>query len=107
MTNLKTLNASLPKELFHKHAKKAFKELAVAVGITDYDLRTNKGGTAVLGETTLHSDSIYIQTSESMGIMVRTCKGKKDYCGGSNNFIPYGQPEKLIQLVKYLLKKDN
>ena len=98
------LNPQMDKQAFHRHAKKYFKVLAVNAGIAaaDYDLRTNLGGPAVLGETTLHSDSVYVQTTESMGIMVRSCRGRKDYTGGRNHFVKYGDFDGLISLVKKL-----
>lgn len=99
------LNTTLPKDTFHLTARKAFRELAKAANITDFDLRTNKAGIAVLGETTLHSESVYVQTSQSMGIMVRSVKNKKDYTGGVNHFCPYGMPERLLELVKKLSTK--
>ena len=49
---------SLPKDAFHALARKQFKALAAELGLQkgEYDLRTNKAGPAVLGETTLHTD---------------------------------------------------
>ena len=51
----------------------------------------SKPGTAVSGEITLHGDHLYVQVSQSAlgshsGILFRTCKGRKDYVGGPNNF---------------------
>jgi len=99
------LNPQMNKTAFHRQAKKEFRALAVAAGITDYDLRTNLGGPAVLGETTLHSDTVYVQTSESMGIMVRSVKHRKDYTGGVNHFIKYGDTPALVSLVKKLSRQ--
>lgn len=82
------------KSRFHRAGKKALKKIAEALDLSpdQYDIRSNKGGIAVSGEITLHTDSLYIQISESsMGrgteILYRSCKGRKDYCGGSNNFL--------------------
>lgn len=57
-----------------------------------YDVRYNAGGTAVAGDGVLHSDNLYVSMSPDMkdfGILVRTCNGRKDYCGGVNNFISW------------------
>jgi hypothetical protein len=81
------------KENFHRQAKKQLRLLAkeLDLGKCAYDLRTNKGGIAVCGESTLHSDRLYVQVSQGAmgnknGILIRTCKSRKDYTGGRNNF---------------------
>jgi hypothetical protein len=48
---------------------------------------------AVSGEITLHHDRVYIQvcqpaTGHDSGILIRSCKGRKDYTGGRNHFAP-------------------
>lgn len=58
-----------------------------------FDLRSNKGGIAVSGEITLHHEAVYIQVSQSalgggMGFLIRTCRGRRDYTGGANNWNP-------------------
>ena len=58
---------------------------------TGMDVRSNKGGIAVSGEITLHHDEVYVQVSQTFsgadtGILIRTCKGRRDYTGGVNNF---------------------
>ncbi len=85
------------KKEFHSAGKSALRKIAQSLGLEKgtYDIRSNAGGIAVSGEITLHSDSLYIQIFQScvrMGrdktsIMYRTCKGRKDYSGGSNNFM--------------------
>lgn len=90
------------KDTFHLRARKMMRQLAMEAGMTGYDLRTNKAGPAVLGETTLHSCTVYVQTTERMGIMVRSVKGLKDYTGGRNHFVQYGDPEGLLKTVKTL-----
>ena len=83
------------KEKYHSLARRKLRKLANLIGLTakDYDLRTNKGGIAVCGETTLHMDDLYIQVSQSaLGrgheILFRKCKGRKDYTGHHNHFAP-------------------
>ena len=54
-----------------------------------YDLRVNKGGIAVSGEVTLHSENLYISIEAGCfqgRFMWRTCAGRKDYTGGMNHW---------------------
>lgn len=83
------------KVAFHQNAKKALRALAKELGLSAgaFDLRSNMGGVAVSGEITLHSDTLYVQASQSamgneMGLLIRSCKGRKDYTGGHNTFAP-------------------
>ena len=80
------------KATFHKEAKSVLRKVAKAMGLTtgEFDLRSNKGGIAVSGEVTLHSDNAYIQVSQSMGrptVLYRSCNGRKDYTGGCNQYV--------------------
>ena len=64
--------------------------MALAPG--SFEIRSNKAGVAVSGEVTLHHDRAYIQVgqfglSSGHGILIRTCKGRKDYTGGPNHFV--------------------
>ena len=48
-------------------------------------------GVAVSGEITLHHERVYIQVSQpstghDSGILIRRCKGRKDYTGERNHF---------------------
>ena len=81
------------KRLFHSRARSQLRRIATALGLEprSYDLRSNQAGIAVSGEITLHGDHLYVQVSQSAmgyhsGILLRTCKGRKDYVGGPNNF---------------------
>ena len=81
------------KRLFHSRARSQLRRVAAALGLEpgSYDLRSNEAGIAVSGEITLHSDHLYVQVSQSAmgyhsGILFRTCKGRKDFVGGTNNF---------------------
>lgn len=81
------------KRLFHSRARSQLRRLATALGLApgSYDLRSNPAGIAVSGEITLHGDRLYLQVSQSAigngnGILFRSCKGRKDYVGGPNNF---------------------
>jgi hypothetical protein len=81
------------KREFHLRARRQLRCLADALGLAPgtYDLRSNQGGIAVSGETTMHGDRLYVQacqpaTGHDSGVMFRTCQGRKDYTGGLNNF---------------------
>lgn len=73
--------------------KAQLRKVAVALGLDkdEFDLRFNPGGIAVWGEVTLHTDSLYIQASHGcdLGVLVRTCCGRKDYSGGMNHWFPF------------------
>ena len=98
------------KRLFHSRARSQLRRLATALGLPpgSYDLRSNPAGIAVSGEITLHTDFLYVQASQSVmghdnGILFRTCKGRKDYVGGPNNFAPLdllNRPEELARRIR-------
>ncbi|MCO5066791.1 MAG: hypothetical protein M9924_20665 [Rhizobiaceae bacterium] len=82
------------KRRFHTTARSRLKKLAGELGLPpdSYDLRSNRAGIAVSGEVTLHHTTVYIQVgqfglSSGHGILIRTCKGRKDYAGGPNHFV--------------------
>jgi hypothetical protein len=82
------------KRRFHTTARSRLKKLAAELALPQgsFDLRSNKAGIAVSGEITLHHDRAYIQVgqfamSSGHGILIRTCKGRKDYTGGANHFV--------------------
>ncbi len=88
------------KTLAMKLLRRIAKELPLVKG--SYDIRFNPGGIAVAGEATLHHDKFYLQTSET-GIMFRTCKGRKDYCGGGNNWATgFGHELSEAELIAHL-----
>lgn len=84
----------ITKHKFHIAARARLRKLATILNFSDtsYDIRSNPGGIAVSGEITLHHDHIYIQVVQTMtnnhSILIRTCKGRKDYTGGANTFAP-------------------
>jgi hypothetical protein len=87
--------AAARKETLHRTGRTWLRQLAKELGMQpgSYDVRSNKGGIAVSGEVTLHADTLYVQLSEScitggpgVDIMYRTCRGRSDYSGSSNNF---------------------
>ncbi len=83
------------KRCFHTAARARLPQLAAELRMLSgsYDLRSNKAGVAVSGEITLHHEAVYIQVSQSvlgggMGILIRTCRGRRDYTGGRNGWAP-------------------
>lgn len=81
------------KAAFHRAASNRLKLLAAQLDWpkADFDLRSNKAGIAVSGEIALHHERVYISVSQSCmgaqsGILIRTCKGRRDYTGGRNHF---------------------
>jgi len=98
------------KRAFHSRARRQLKQLADALGLPpgSYDLRSNQGGIAVSGEATLHADLLYAQacqpaTGHDSGILFRSCRGRKDYCGGANNFASLdllNRPDDLARRIK-------
>lgn len=96
------------KAKFHRLAKSTLSDLAWQLGYAKnaYDLRSNMGGIAVSGEITLHSDELYVQLSQSMtgmGFMWRTCRHRKDYTGGANQWAAWDTLHDLPALSKRML----
>lgn len=90
-----TDTAAARKAKYHSLARRKLRRLANLLGLAskDYRLSTNAAGPAVCGETTLHTDALYIQVSQSaLGsgheILFRRCKGRDDYSGAQNYFAP-------------------
>jgi len=84
--------------------------LAAKMGLNEdqYDVRVNKGGIAVSGEVTLHTDKHYVQFAQATGILekgflVRSCKGRKDYVGGRNHFVKWEDLRDLKKVVEFIL----
>lgn len=82
------------KKRFHTTARSRLKDLASELGLQpgSYDIRSNKAGIAVSGETTLRHERAYIQVgqfglSSGHGILIRACKDRKDCTGGPNHFV--------------------
>lgn len=87
----KDVMKSPTKAAFHIRGRKFLQAMADYwdLGKGSYEIRSCKGGPAVLGEVILHADSIYVQVCEYLGspmVMYRHCKGQKDYTGGHNNW---------------------
>jgi len=81
------------KRRFHATARSRLKRLAAELRLPagSFDIRSNKGGIAVSGEVTLHHEGAYVQVgqfglSSGHGILIRRCKGRRDFTGGPNHF---------------------
>ena len=81
------------KNLYHKKWIKNLADLAYALQLPEgsYTVRSNKGGPAVLGEITLHSNWFYIMVGGTEitsvdRVLYRTCKSQKDFVGGYNRY---------------------
>ncbi len=84
----------LDKGQWHRMCGRLLKELAedLCLHPDTYEVRSNKGGDAVRGEVTLHSDRLYVQIGEQafendLGVLYRRCRGRRDFAGLCNNWI--------------------
>jgi hypothetical protein len=96
------------KREFLRLSKQMAIRLAFSLGLNEdqYEVRVNKGGIAVSGEVTLHTDTHYIQFSQFSGVqgfLVRTCKGRKDYVGGRNHYIKWEKLRSLDEVTEFIL----
>lgn len=76
---------------FRRLSRRVLLAVAAGLGLSpgSYDLRFNAGGPAVSGEATLHAETLYVQISDTpLGILYRSCEGRKDYRGGANRWLP-------------------
>ena len=94
------------KRAFHLTGRRQLKALATALGFEpdSFEVRCNQGGIAVSGEVTLHHSALYVQISQpatgaDSGILIRTCKGRKDFTGGPNNFAPLSYLDNIEALA--------
>jgi hypothetical protein len=102
------------KRVFHRLVRRQLDRVAKTLNLPvgSFDLRSNMAGIAVSGEITLHADHIYVQVSQPFGgfdsgILIRTCKSRKDYVGGPNNLASVDllhQPERLARIVAQVAK---
>ena len=109
--SLSYCNPELKKE-YHRDAKRVLKEIAIALGLKagSYEIRSNMGGIAVGGEITLHADFLYIQIGELFDVksfLVRSCDSRKDYTGGTNHHVKFGEVENLFEIAQRILDKGH
>lgn len=82
------------KQEFRKLGRRILKAIALQMGLNEgeYDIRWNPGGIACSGDHTLHTDKIYLALHDNYGtgyFYWRTCKGRKDYTGGTNQIVSW------------------
>ena len=96
------------KETFLKMCKTLAQMTADCLGLSkdEYDIRVNKGGIAVSGEVTLHSDNLYVQFGQGIlnSFLCRTCKGRKDYTGGVNHYYKWEDLRNFDNFIEFLRK---
>jgi hypothetical protein len=96
------------KQQFHTCGRALLTELARLLGIGEAAIRSNKGGIAVPGEVTLHSEQLYIQlhmasfAGAGARLLYRSCKGKQDYTGGQNHYFTVSALTDDEQLAAFL-----
>jgi len=100
------------KQKFLRDAKAILRDLAGRMGFEkrDFDLRTNKGGIAVSGEVTLHSNGLYVQFEHHVGgpkFMFRGCRGRDDYTGLQNRWMSWSFLADLDEAAAELQRADN
>lgn len=104
------------KTALHTKGRQLLNALAVQLGLVEgtYEIRSNKAGSAVSGEVTLHGEKLYVQISEhatgpsGLQMMYRSCAGRKDYCGGRNNFVSLNKfagpsQQQVVEQMKSLM----
>ena len=76
------------KTQFKRDGMKLLRKVVKLLGLQKgtYNLRYNAAGIACSGDCTLHADNFYVQFDLDCcdWVLVRTCKGQKDYTGGPN-----------------------
>lgn len=98
------------KQAFHGTARRLMGQIAKDLGLEKgtYDIRTNTGGPAVLGETILHTEGLYVMagdvTQMNDNLLYRSCNGRKDFSGGQNQYVSLGklrwQASNVVDLFK-------
>ena len=81
------------KEIFHATYAAELRKVAKDLGLKkgEYEVTSNKAGTAILGDVILHADHLYVSCggSGSGEFMFRSCKSRKDYTVGSNHWAKF------------------
>jgi len=92
------------KAKFHKEGKKMLRAINKELGL-NADIRSNKAGSASLGEVTLHADNVYVQIGGLYPdqALIRSCEGKKDYCGGQNMYSGTDKQDIINHIKHYIL----
>jgi hypothetical protein len=92
---------------FHKAGKTFLKDLARELGLAKgaYEVRSLLGGDGVLGEVLLHGESVYVQLgSLDLGVLYRGVKGRKDFVGDRNRWMPWDQAS--VPALAEVIRRD-
>lgn len=96
------------KQVFHEQGKRLLQQIARDLGYDNeqYDIRSNKGGTAVWGEVVFHADDLYIQLRIGAGLdlLYRSCSGRRDYVGKNNQWMRYTDFQQYFEVIAQLKK---
>lgn len=83
------------KARFKKESRALLRDVVAILGLEKgtYDLRYNRAGIACSGDASLHGEDIYVSFNLDCcdWVLVRTCKGRKDYQGGTNRQYRFAQ----------------
>lgn len=81
------------KRVFHSEGRAAMRRLAEALELIEgsFDIRSNKGGTAISGEITLHGDEVWVRLSLGVfgtghEVAFRQVRGRDDHLGDRNRW---------------------
>jgi len=77
------------KRSFHLTGTRLLRKVADIMGLPkgSYEARSCKGGMAVSGEVILHTNNFYVCVGRDFAYY-RSCKGQRDYTGGTNHNFP-------------------
>lgn len=94
------------KDRFLRMSRSLAKMVADGLGLepSQYDIRVNKGGVAVSGEVTLHSDKIYVQFGQGIldSFLCRRCDGRRDFVGGQNHYYKWTDLRDFGRFLEFL-----
>lgn len=101
-------HAALMKADAHKTTVRQMRKLATALGLEagTYEVRSNQAGIGSSGEVTLHGEHIYVQAGCLCGLLVRACRGRRDFAGGNNNWLNPSElesPERLAEKIRPIM----
>ncbi|OAS07722.1 hypothetical protein AYO08_10340 [Pseudomonas putida] len=106
------LEKRITKETLHRSGKRLLKEIAGRLKLpeTSYEIRSCKGGNAVMGEVILHSDHLYLMVHLGSGgvlkVLYRSCEGRKDYSGGLNCYVSVLELASTTAAERFISKLD-
>ena len=98
------------KNEYKKLGRRILKYIAEKMALTpdQYDIRWNPGGIACSGDSTLHTDKVYVALHDNCGsgwFYWRTVKGRRDFTGGPNQIVRWDdfcEPEGMVNLIRVL-----